>query len=223
MNSGYVKQAEHNTPPDSSKNPPTPRQALYCLKEPKNEEIKGIVMKQDPATAGGKEFFDPKTKKTVLLGEDPRTFPRGAKENPEGTDTKTTEDKTGDPDKKTGEDKPGKETPATKEDLSLGISTENEGDPTTKNKTEGDGNGAGGGDGGETGKRSTDGFKGIFIDPASLKACNDPQIKFGGGFNGRKKDEFTFVPVDQTHYAHGEALGMCCYKFFFIIENVQQR
>ncbi|POW16582.1 hypothetical protein PSHT_06615 [Puccinia striiformis] len=67
--------AEHNVPPDSA-NGGKARKALHCLKPPKNSEIDGIVIKQDPA-ATGDEFFDPKTKKTVKAGEDPRTSPRG--------------------------------------------------------------------------------------------------------------------------------------------------
>ncbi|KAH9469617.1 hypothetical protein Pst134EA_006905 [Puccinia striiformis f. sp. tritici] len=85
--------AEHNVPPDFTTNPPTPRKALHCLKEPKNSELNGIVIKQDPEATD--KFFDPKTKKTVLLGADERTRPRGggsqtgdADKKPDGNDKK---------------------------------------------------------------------------------------------------------------------------------------
>ncbi|CAH7686797.1 hypothetical protein BY996DRAFT_6413432 [Phakopsora pachyrhizi] len=71
--------AEKNTPPDFTQNPPTPRNALFCTKQPTNSELQGFFVTQDPAN-GPNEFFDPATKSTVLLGA-PGTQPPGPRAN----------------------------------------------------------------------------------------------------------------------------------------------
>ncbi|WAR54276.1 hypothetical protein PtB15_3B790 [Puccinia triticina] len=223
-----VAAAEKNVPPDFSTTPPKLRKALHCHKEPKNKELEGIVMKQDPATEGLKEFFDPKTKKTVLLGTDPRTFPRGKANNKDDGSEKDKdreedqkkkeidkEDKGGDGDK-AGEKRPGFAQKADAEDEKLGISTKKEFNRQLNN--DGGGGGGGGGDNGGGGKggsgddefeidKSKAGFNKKFIDPESLKDCKNPRIRFAAGINGRKKDETTFIPISKK-FEHGEALDL---------------
>ncbi|KAG5220347.1 Iron-sulfur clusters transporter atm [Salix suchowensis] len=70
------RQAEKNTPPDFTTNPPTPRNSVFCQKAPKNSELNGLVQAQDPAN-DPTIFFDPATKATVRLGDQPNTFPFG--------------------------------------------------------------------------------------------------------------------------------------------------
>lgn len=33
--------------------------------------------------------------------------------------------------------------------------------------------------------------------------CTDPSVIFGAGLDGRKATEFSFLPHDQTQFAHG--------------------
>ncbi|KAI9616722.1 hypothetical protein KEM48_005140 [Puccinia striiformis f. sp. tritici PST-130] len=188
--------AEHNVPPDFTTNPPTPRKALHCLKEPKNSELNGIVIKQDPEATD--KFFDPKTKKTVLLGADERTRPRGggsqtgdADKKPDGNDKKVEiagpkgtggGDAIAAPKVDAGKKEKSADSKSVAADEELGIST--------------------------TDLTETGGFQGIFIDTGSLGDCNNPKIKFGGGINGRKATEFTHIPDDQVHFTHGEALDL---------------
>ncbi len=87
------RQAEKNTPPvgftrlfnylhslnrsqDFTTNPPTPRNSVFCQKAPKNPELNGLIQAQDPAN-DPTIFFDPATKATVRLGDQPNTFPFG--------------------------------------------------------------------------------------------------------------------------------------------------
>ena len=43
------RQAEKNTPPDFSTNPPANRNSVFCQKAPKHAELNGLVQAQDPA------------------------------------------------------------------------------------------------------------------------------------------------------------------------------
>ncbi|KAF8349140.1 hypothetical protein F5887DRAFT_949554 [Amanita rubescens] len=70
------RQAEKNTPPDFTTNPPTLRNSVFCQKAPRNSELNGLVQAQDPAN-NPDLFFDPATQKTVKKGEQPNTFPFG--------------------------------------------------------------------------------------------------------------------------------------------------
>jgi len=70
------RQAEKNTPPDSTTNPPGLRNSVFCQKAPANSELDGLVQAQDPANDPNL-FFDPATSATVTLGSQPNTFPFG--------------------------------------------------------------------------------------------------------------------------------------------------
>lgn len=71
------RQAEKNTPPDFTTNPPTPRNSVFCQKAPKNAQLNGLVQAQDPAN--GDIFFDPATKASVKRGAQANTAPFGGK------------------------------------------------------------------------------------------------------------------------------------------------
>jgi hypothetical protein len=70
------RQAEKNTPPDFTKNPPALRNSVFCQKAPKNAELNGLVQAQDPAN-DPELFFDPNGAKTVLRGSQANTAPFG--------------------------------------------------------------------------------------------------------------------------------------------------
>ncbi|KAH6909071.1 hypothetical protein BKA70DRAFT_1426221 [Coprinopsis sp. MPI-PUGE-AT-0042] len=68
------RQAEKNTPPDFSTNPPTLRNSVFCQKAPKNAALAGLVQAQDPANDPDL-FFDPNGAKTVQRGTQANTAP----------------------------------------------------------------------------------------------------------------------------------------------------
>ena len=70
------RQAEKNTPPDFTTNPPRLRNSVFCQNAPKNSQLNGLVQAQDPAN-DPRLFFDPATQATVTLGSQPNTFPFG--------------------------------------------------------------------------------------------------------------------------------------------------
>lgn len=70
------RQAEKNTPPDFSANPPRLRNSVFCQKAPKNPELNGLVQAQDPANDPNL-FFDPNGAKTVQRGSQANTAPFG--------------------------------------------------------------------------------------------------------------------------------------------------
>ncbi|CAH7686799.1 expressed protein [Phakopsora pachyrhizi] len=79
--------AEKNTPPDYTTSPITLRNALYCTKPPKNTELIGYYVTQDPANEPA-VFFDPSTKSTVHVGP-PGTKPPGPRANLTSTTNST--------------------------------------------------------------------------------------------------------------------------------------
>lgn len=70
------RQAEKNTPPDFTTNPPTNRNSVFCQKAPKNAELNGLVQAQDPANDPN-VFFDPALKASVQKGSQANTAPFG--------------------------------------------------------------------------------------------------------------------------------------------------
>ncbi|KAF8167232.1 hypothetical protein B0H34DRAFT_779072 [Crassisporium funariophilum] len=68
------RQAEKNTPPDFTTNPPAARNSVFCQKAPKNPELDGLVQAQDPAN-DPELFFDPALKATVIQGSQANTSP----------------------------------------------------------------------------------------------------------------------------------------------------
>jgi len=70
------RQAEKNTPPDFTTNPPRLRNSVFCQKAPANSELDGLVQAQDPANDPNL-FFDPAKSATIMLGSQPNTSPFG--------------------------------------------------------------------------------------------------------------------------------------------------
>ena len=70
------RQAEKNTPPDFTTNPPRLRNSVFCQKAPNNTQLNGLFQAQDPANDPNL-FFDPAKAATVTRGSQPNTFPFG--------------------------------------------------------------------------------------------------------------------------------------------------
>ncbi|CAE6396823.1 unnamed protein product [Rhizoctonia solani] len=68
------RQAEKNTPPDFTTNPPTNRNSVFCQTPPRNAELAGLNQAQDPAN-NPNDFFDPACKCTVKKGSQANTAP----------------------------------------------------------------------------------------------------------------------------------------------------
>ncbi|CAE6437228.1 unnamed protein product [Rhizoctonia solani] len=68
------RQAEKNTPPDFTTNPPTNRNSVFCQTPPRNAELVGLNQAQDPAN-NADDFFDPACKCTVKRGSQANTSP----------------------------------------------------------------------------------------------------------------------------------------------------
>ncbi|CAE6442601.1 unnamed protein product, partial [Rhizoctonia solani] len=65
---------EKNTPPDFTTNPPTNRNSVFCQTPPRNAELVGLNQAQDPAN-NADDFFDPACKCTVKRGSQANTSP----------------------------------------------------------------------------------------------------------------------------------------------------
>ncbi|KAG9104832.1 hypothetical protein FRC06_008062 [Ceratobasidium sp. 370] len=70
------RQAEKNTPPDFTTNPPTNRNSVFCQTPPRNPELVGLNQAQDPANDPN-IFFDPACKCSVKKGSQANTSPLG--------------------------------------------------------------------------------------------------------------------------------------------------
>ncbi|KAB5591722.1 hypothetical protein CTheo_4836 [Ceratobasidium theobromae] len=68
------RQAEKNTPPDFTTNPPTNRNSVFCQTPPRNSELVGLNQAQDPNN-NPDDFFDPACKCTVKKGSQANTAP----------------------------------------------------------------------------------------------------------------------------------------------------
>ncbi|TCD69336.1 hypothetical protein EIP91_007892 [Steccherinum ochraceum] len=83
------RQAEKNTPPDFTTNPPTNRNSVFCQTAPKNPELNGLVQAQDPANDPN-IFFDPATQASVKKGSQANTFPFGTNSSSSGNSSSST-------------------------------------------------------------------------------------------------------------------------------------
>ncbi|KAG5643014.1 hypothetical protein DXG03_001752 [Asterophora parasitica] len=183
------RQAEKNTPPDFSTNPPAARNSVFCQKAPKNLELNGLVQAQDPANDADL-FFDPSTQATVRKGTQANTAPfSGAaapRDPPVDAPAPTATTATALPD--TAEEcvtevtvtVTGSNPAATGDATTFTV-----GDPITtaapQNPTP-----------------PTNGSK-----IGNFGSCSVPQMEFGVGFDGRR--ETSFQPVDKVSYDHRSA------------------
>ncbi|KAG5637150.1 hypothetical protein H0H81_005634 [Sphagnurus paluster] len=178
------RQAEKNTPPDFSSNPPAARNSVFCQKAPKNPELNGLVQAQDPANDPNL-FFDPAKGATVQKGSQANTAPFGVAKAGNGNAGANAGGKK-------NNNKGGKK--GTKNAVVIAptppaTTTLVVGDPVVSPVSQP----AGGNNGGNNGNANIGNFG----------KCTVPQIEFGVGFDNRK--ETSFRPVDLVSFNHGSA------------------
>ncbi|RDX57404.1 hypothetical protein OH76DRAFT_37866 [Lentinus brumalis] len=181
------RQAEKNTPPDFTTNPPKNRNSVFCQKAPKHAELNGLVQAQDPANDPNL-FFDPATGKTVTKGSQANTSPFGSSgsNNAAAAPSSTavlavsaTESATA--------------TATASSDCESVVTVTVTASATDAASTAAAATSA------AAAASSTADASAI----GDFGSCSVPQIQFGVGFDNRK--ETSFEPVDQTSYNHGSA------------------
>ncbi|KAK0223337.1 hypothetical protein IW262DRAFT_1269388 [Armillaria fumosa] len=194
------RQAEKNTPPDFTTQPPTPRNSVFCQTAPKNSQLNGLVQAQDPANDPNL-FFDPALGATVKLGSQANTFPFGtngtsdtnstviestASETAQATEIATTTDSAV---QVTG-------TGVLAADPCVSVVTVTVTGTATAAATDAVTVSVGA----STAATATSTSSAAI---GNFGSCSVPQIEFGVGFDNRK--ETSFEPVDKTSYNHGSA------------------
>ncbi|KAG6851103.1 hypothetical protein H0H93_000983 [Arthromyces matolae] len=183
------RQAEKNTPPDFTVNPPALRNSVFCQTAPKNPELNGLVQAQDPSNDPNL-FFDPATKKTVKKGDQANTFPFSGTASTSSTGTTAVKvASTG-----TAVLVADSTSTACVTEVTLTVTGTNPAATGTATIfTVGDTTST------ASGATSTASSSNI----GDFGKCSVPEIEFGVGFDGRK--ETSFEPVDKTSYNHGSA------------------
>ncbi|KAI0359976.1 hypothetical protein OH77DRAFT_1493446 [Trametes cingulata] len=183
------RQAEKNTPPDFTTNPPTNRNSVFCQKAPKHSELAGLVQAQDPANDPNL-FFDPATGKSVKKGDQPNTFPFGSSGSSgsaasSGSSAAAT----------------------TTANLAVATGTDDASEPcesvltvtVTASVTDAAATATAASSTAAAAATTTAAAGNI----GDFGSCSVPQIEFGVGFDNRK--ETSFQPVDKTSFNHGSA------------------
>ncbi|KAI0714325.1 hypothetical protein C8T65DRAFT_573597 [Cerioporus squamosus] len=191
------RQAEKNTPPDFTTNPPTNRNSVFCQKAPKNAELNGLVQAQDPANDPNL-FFDPATQKSVTKGSQANTFPFGTSGSGSSNATASSSSAA-----------------AASSTAVLAVSVTDSATATATASSDCESVvtvtvTASATDAASTAAAATTtsaaAAASSTADPSTIGdfgSCSVPQIQFGVGFDNRK--ETSFEPVDQTSYNHGSA------------------
>ncbi|OSD06465.1 hypothetical protein PYCCODRAFT_1464397 [Trametes coccinea BRFM310] len=198
------RQAEKNTPPDFSTNPPTNRNSVFCQKAPKNPELNGLVQAQDPANDPN-IFFDPATGKSVKKGDQPNTFPFGTS----GSASSGSSNSTAAASSAAVSSTAAAATSSTA-NLAVATGTDDAADPCESVVTVTVTAAATATDATSTAVLAATSTSAAAAtstaaagDIGDFGSCSIPQIEFGVGFDGRK--ETSFQPVDKTSYNHGSA------------------
>ncbi|KAL0061947.1 hypothetical protein AAF712_011231 [Marasmius tenuissimus] len=203
------RQAEKNTPPDFTTNPPTARNSVFCQKAPKNAELNGLVQAQDPANDPN-IFFDPATKASVQKGSQANTEPFGGAGANNGNAGGADNGNAGGADNgnaggadngNAGGANNGNAGGAAGNDGNAdnGGTGNNGGADTGNNGNAGNGDAGNAGNGGANNGGAGAGAIGDF------GSCSIPEVEFGVGFDNRK--ETSFQPVDKASFDHGSAQG----------------
>jgi hypothetical protein len=171
------RQAEKNTPPDFTTNPPTNRNSVFCQKAPKNAQLNGLVQAQDPANDPN-TFFDPATKASVKKGDQPNTFPFGTS----GSATNAAIATPPAVDSNSGASN------GSSTDCASAVTVTVTGSAAVQTSASTVTVGAGSASSSNIG---------------NFGSCSVPQIEFGVGFDGRK--ETSFQPADKASFNHGSA------------------
>ncbi|KAJ7129321.1 hypothetical protein C8R44DRAFT_700019 [Mycena epipterygia] len=186
------RQAEKNTPPDFTTNPPTARNSVFCQKAPANAALNGLVQAQDPAN-GPDIFFDPATGKSVKLGAQTNTLPFGGKASSNVTAISTSSTSAATVTAAATTNAATATEPCTTATVTVTATTTDCPSPTTVTVTA---TAAAVTTSAATSTGSTSAI-------GNFGKCSLPEIKFAVGFDGRK--ETSFEPVDLTSYPHTSA------------------
>ncbi|KAI0368667.1 hypothetical protein BV20DRAFT_980618 [Pilatotrama ljubarskyi] len=186
------RQAEKNTPPDFTTNPPTNRNSVFCQKAPKNSELAGLVQAQDPANDPNL-FFDPATGKSVKKGDQPNTFPFGTSGSSGSSASSASAASSA--------------AATTTANLAVATGTDDASEPcesvvtvtVTASATDAAATATAASSSAAAAATST----AAAGDIGDFGSCSVPQIEFGVGFDNRK--ETSFQPVDKTSFNHGSA------------------
>lgn len=217
------RQAEKNTPPDFTTNPPTNRNSVFCQKAPKNAELNGLVQAQDPANDPD-AFFDPATKATVKKGSQANTFPFG-QSGSSGNSSSSASASASSSAVTTSSAAAGNNAAAatTTSDASATASASDAATTgtdcvvtvtatVTATATDEASSSVATDSASSSASATTSASNAAASSTASAGAigdfgkCTVPQIEFGVGFDNRK--ETSFQPVDKTSYNHGSAQGI---------------
>ncbi|THH20735.1 hypothetical protein EW146_g688 [Bondarzewia mesenterica] len=200
------RQAEKNTPPDFTTNPPTNRNSVFCQKAPKNAELNGLVQAQDPANDPDL-FFDPATNATVKKGDQANTFPFVQSDSSASSAATTSTAVPSTASSATSAASSAVTSAATaiasvgNVDVAAGS---NSVCPTAVTVTAVVTATADSGSGTTTSASSAAATSTAAASAiGNFGSCSVPQIEFGVGFDNRK--ETSFEPVDKTSYNHGSA------------------
>ncbi|KAI0326626.1 hypothetical protein GY45DRAFT_73962 [Cubamyces sp. BRFM 1775] len=189
------RQAEKNTPPDFTTNPPTNRNSVFCQKAPKNSQLNGLVQAQDPANDPN-TFFDPATGKSVKKGDQPNTFPFG-----------TTGSASSGSSGSSASSASAAASTSSAANLAVSTGSSDAADPCESVVTVFVTATAEATSTAVLAATSTSAAAATSTASASdignFGSCSVPQIEFGVGFDNRK--ETSFQPVDKTSYNHGSA------------------
>ncbi|KAI0690166.1 hypothetical protein BC835DRAFT_198827 [Cytidiella melzeri] len=202
------RQAEKNTPPDFTTNPPTQRNSVFCQKAPKNAELNNLVQAQDPSNDPN-VFFDPATGKSVQKGAQANTSPFVVSGSSAANSTGTAATSVALIESATASAAPSSVV-VLSSSASLVTATAASADPCVVTVTvTGD---AAATSVAVTPAASETSSAAVATSTASSSSignfgsCTVPQIEFGAGFDGRK--ETSFQPVDKTSFNHGSAQGI---------------
>ncbi|THV07401.1 hypothetical protein K435DRAFT_815603 [Dendrothele bispora CBS 962.96] len=180
------RQAEKNTPPDFTTNPPTNRNSVFCQTAPKNAELNGLVQAQDPANDPN-IFFDPATKASVTLGSQANTFPLGSSGSSGAANASSTADDAAAAAPTVQQAAVDTATAgACVTTVTVTVGTDSAASTTAAAPV-------------ATASAVASGSGNI----GDFGSCSVPQIEFGVGFDNRK--ETSFQPVDKTSFNHGSA------------------
>jgi hypothetical protein len=192
------RQAEKNTPPDFSTNPPTLRNSVFCQKAPKNPELNGLVQAQDPNNDPDL-FFDPATKATVKKGTQANTAPFG------GVAAADPVDNAGDG-AAAGNDGAAASSSAAAEETAASTSAAAATSCAATVTVTASGAAVEAPTGAATVSVGAPEATGAPVDTGAIGdfgKCSVPQIEFGVGFDNRR--ETSFRPVDLASFPHGSA------------------
>ncbi|KAL1729146.1 hypothetical protein EV714DRAFT_251787 [Schizophyllum commune] len=193
------RQAEKNTPPDFTTNPPANRNSVFCQKAPKNAELNGLVQAQDPANDPDL-FFDPATKATVHLGDQANTQPFGGAASSSGSSDSSASASSGDASASASSTDAASTSAAATTAAAAASATDAASCAAPSSVDTG---AAAVASGSSSSDSSSTGASG---DIGDFGSCTVPQIEFGQGFDNRK--ETAFQPVDKTSYNHESAQNM---------------